>query len=66
MSKSPLRAAIAKQLYDFLLAKLPFGLIVRREDPRTLKDSEPEPDIAVVRGLESHSELRSPAASKLR
>jgi Uma2 family endonuclease len=47
MSKSPLHAAIAKRLYDFLLAKLPPGWIVRREDPLTLKDSEP--DIAVVR-----------------
>jgi Uma2 family endonuclease len=52
MSKSPLHAAVAKRLYDILLAKLPPGLVVRREDPLTLGDSEPEPDIAVVRGSE--------------
>lgn len=52
MSKSPLHAALAKRLYDFLLARLPPGWVVRREDPQTLKDSEPEPDIAVVRGTE--------------
>lgn len=52
MSKSPLHAALAKRLYDLLLARLPAGWVVRREDPLTLKDSEPEPDIAVVRGTE--------------
>src|SRR5262245_48565646 len=50
MSKSPLHASIAKQLYDLIAAALPKGLIVRREDPITLGASEPEPDIAVVRG----------------
>jgi Uma2 family endonuclease len=53
MSKSPLHAALAKRLYDLLLASLPPGLVVRREDPLTLADSEPEPDIAVVRGAEA-------------
>lgn len=52
MSKSPLHAALAKRLHDLLLARLPAGWVVRREDPLTLKDSEPEPDIAVVRGTE--------------
>ncbi len=53
MSKSPLHASLAKRLYDLIAALLPDGLIVRREDPLTLDDSEPEPDLAVVRG---HSE----------
>jgi Uma2 family endonuclease len=52
MSKSPLHAAIAKRLYDVILAQLPSGLVVRREDPLALTDSEPEPDVAVVRGEE--------------
>jgi len=50
MSKSPLHAAMAKRLYDWIARMLPQGLVVRREDPLTLVDSEPEPDIAVVRG----------------
>src|SRR6266446_4049646 len=50
MSKSPLHSSVAKLLYDKLVQILPDGFIVRREDPLTLPDSEPEPDIAVVRG----------------
>src|SRR5213594_382702 len=53
MSKTPLHASIARRLYDLIAAVLPKGLIVRREDPITLADSEPEPDIAVVRGSSS-------------
>jgi len=53
MSKSPLHSFIAKRLYDRITAVLPKGWIVRREDPITLSDSEPEPDIAVVRGAEA-------------
>jgi Uma2 family endonuclease len=65
MSKSPLHAAIAKRLYDFLLAKLPPGWIVRREDPLTLKDSEPEPDIAVVRGTDAEFFRAHPSTAEL-
>jgi Uma2 family endonuclease len=50
MSKSPLHSSIAKWLYDALNALVPEGFIVRHEDPITLADSEPEPDIAVVTG----------------
>jgi Uma2 family endonuclease len=52
MSKSPLHSAVAKRLYDRIARVLPAGLVVRREDPLTLADSEPEPDIAVVPGSE--------------
>ena len=50
MSKSPLHSSIAKVLYDHLLAKLPPEWSVRQDQPLTLRDSEPEPDTAVVRG----------------
>jgi len=50
MSKSPLHCALAKRLYDLVAAKLRGGFTVRREDPLTLADSEPEPDVSVVRG----------------
>jgi Uma2 family endonuclease len=49
-SKSPLHSALAKRLYDLIAKVLPVGLIARREDPLTLADSEPEPDVAVVVG----------------
>jgi len=50
MSKSPLHASIGKLIYDKLVNMVPPGFVVRREDPLTLADSEPEPDVAVVRG----------------
>lgn len=50
MSKSPLHSTISQWLYDRLAAMAPQGFLVRREDPLTLADSEPEPDISVVRG----------------
>jgi len=53
MSKPPLHSSLAKLLYDRISQLLPKGFIVRREDPLTLRDSEPEPDVAVVRGTEA-------------
>ncbi len=50
MPKSPLHASIAKLLYDGLHAAVPTGYSVRQDQPLTLRDSEPEPDIAIVRG----------------
>jgi Uma2 family endonuclease len=49
-SKSPLHSLLGKRLYDLIAAVLPGGYRVRREDPITLADSEPEPDISIVRG----------------
>jgi Uma2 family endonuclease len=65
MSKSPLHASIAKRLYDMIRALLPAGWVVRREDPLTLADSEPEPDIAVVRGTEAEFFHAHPATADL-
>jgi Uma2 family endonuclease len=50
MSKSPLHASIAKLLYDSLNAAVPSNVSVRQDQPLTLRDSEPEPDIAIVYG----------------
>ena len=50
MSKSPLHSSIGKLLYDKLASMVPPNFVVRREDPLTLADSEPEPDISIVRG----------------
>jgi len=48
--KSPLHSSILELLADHLVTTLPEGWIVRREQPLTFTDSEPEPDVAVVRG----------------
>ena len=65
MSKSPLHAALAKRLYDLIARMLPNGLVVRREDPLALADSEPEPDIAVVRGTEAEFFRAHPTTAEL-
>jgi Uma2 family endonuclease len=65
MSKSPLHAAIAKRLYDLIARILPRGFVVRREDPITLADSEPEPDIAVVTGNERQFFEAHPTTAEL-
>ena len=65
MSKSPLHAAIAKRLYDLIASLLPRGLVVRQENPITLADSEPEPDIAVVTGAEAQFFQAHPTTAEL-
>lgn len=50
MSKSPLHGTIASLLQDALTPLWPAGVVLRREEPLTLRDSEPEPDLAVVVG----------------
>ena len=50
MSKSPLHCTILRQLSELLQAALPANFVLFQQDPPTLADSEPEPDIAIVRG----------------
>ena len=52
MSKSPLHGFLASVLYQLLLKQLPPGYSVWKEEPLTLRDSEPEPDVAIVRGIQ--------------
>ncbi len=47
-SKSPLHSFVVRKLYEMLRAVCPSGCEVLKEDPLTLSDSEPEPDLAIV------------------
>ncbi|MEA3211531.1 MAG: hypothetical protein QOE70_4588 [Chthoniobacter sp.] len=49
-SKSPVHASIQTLLPDFIKTMVPPGFLVRIDNPLTFLDSEPEPDLAVVRG----------------
>src|SRR5229473_5092934 len=53
MSKSPLHSILGYRLYKLLSAQVPPGYAVWKEEPLTLSDSEPEPDISVTRGSAS-------------
>ena len=52
MSKSILHTRIAHRLFTQLQDALRHAYWVRKEDPLTFQDSEPEPDISVVTGDE--------------
>ena len=65
MSKSPLHSAIGKLLYDKISRMVPENFVVRREDPLTLSDSEPEPDISVTRGKNADFFTKHPTTAEL-
>jgi len=50
MTKSPLHVSVVDRLYEILRAACRPELLVRKENPLTLSDSEPEPDLAIVVG----------------
>src|SRR5205823_12718759 len=52
MPKSPLHSALLLRLLKILQKMLPSGLHLRPEQPITCDNSEPEPDLAIVRGRE--------------
>ena len=52
-SRSPLHSGIATHLYDLLHPHIPAGYWLRKEEPLTLPDSEPEPDLSLVTGKRS-------------
>jgi Uma2 family endonuclease len=50
MSKSPLHSAVTEYLRLGLEAIVPAAFFVRTQEPVTSDDSEPEPDVMIVRG----------------
>lgn len=50
LTKSPRHSYLINVLQQCLSAQLPVGYLLRKEDPLTLADSEPEPDLSIVRG----------------
>ena len=65
MSKSPLDSYLSKTLFARVLKCVPRRCHAQREDPLTLADSEPEPDIAVVPGKVSDYSLQHPTTARL-
>ncbi len=65
MSKSPLHSSIARRLFRLLQSTLPPHCTLLREDPLTLADSEPEPDLAIVRGDEEDFLHQHPTTAAL-
>ncbi len=65
MPKSPLHTFLTKRLYDFFLRRALVGLSIRREEPLRLTDSMPEPDMAIVRGMDEDFRTRHPTTAEL-
>src|SRR5271154_2662235 len=65
MSKSPLHSALVRRLARLLKQALPPGYFVDSEQPIACKDSEPEPDLAVLHGVEEDFWNRHPDTAEL-
>ncbi len=53
MIKSPRHSFLVQMMADWARSVVPLGYHVRQEQPITLADSEPEPDVAIVLGQPS-------------
>ncbi len=65
MSKSPLHVDLSRWIYDEVCKHLPSGYTVFQESPLRLADSEPEPDVSVVRGIRSDFRGKHPTTATL-
>ena len=65
MSKSPSHQFCTDRLRKILSAQISPEWIVRQEGPLTFADSEPEPDVAVVRGPEESYRTTHPTTAAL-
>jgi len=64
-SKSPLHSFLVVRLLRLIKSAVPTGHILRSEQPITCIDSEPEPDISVVRGREDDFVAEHPRTAEL-
>jgi Uma2 family endonuclease len=65
MSKSPLHSALVRRLRELLRQSLPPGYLLDSEQPISCQDSEPEPDLAVLRGAEEDFWNQHPHTAEL-
>ena len=65
MSKSPWHCFLWEYLEDILRGAVPSDCRVRGEEPLTLGDSEPEADLAIVRGRREDFRQAYPATAEL-
>lgn len=65
MPKSPLHVHLVYFLEELLREQLPADFLLRKEDPLTCTDSEPEPDLAVIRGRRAEFLKKHPSTAEL-
>ncbi len=64
-SKSALHRWLAGRLHRLIAACIPEGFFVLKEEPLTLQDSEPEPDVSVIKGQEDDFFSHHPSSAAL-
>ena len=65
MSKSPIHRLLCMRLLEQLRRVLPSGLHIQQEQPITCNDSEPEPDLSVIRGSIEDYRAAHPSTAEL-
>lgn len=65
MPKNPEHCAVVEDLRELLTALIGLEWHVRSQDPIALRDSEPEPDVAVVAGTRNRYRQSHPAATDI-
>jgi Uma2 family endonuclease len=65
MPQKPPHASTGSVLEEKLAPKLPKGWIIRGQRPITLEDSEPEPDLAIVRGPQQRYRTAHPTPADI-
>ncbi len=65
MPKSPRHRKLTKWIYDHCRDQRPPGHVVFQEAPLRLADSELEPDVMIVRGVESDFDATHPTIAQL-
>lgn len=65
MSKKPRHSQVTQQSGDIIGQALPNGWFVNIQEPITLLESEPEPDISVIRGNRKQFRDQHPAAKDI-
>jgi hypothetical protein len=65
MTKTPAHVVVNRRCEQVLASLLPQGWHVRSQDPITLAGSEPEPDLAIVRGQIEDYARRHPSGGEI-
>jgi Uma2 family endonuclease len=65
ISKGSLHVFVVNRIWKHLSRALGEGWLVRKGDPLTLSDSEPEPDVSVVKGAENDFTKAHPRTAAL-
>ena len=65
MSKSPTHYTAGEDLREILTGQIQPGYILRAEGPLTFADSEPEPDLCIVKGTKADFRHTHPTTAEL-